>query len=119
MEWEVVRTKPIGRTRGVAFPAFIHNVQYHYTGVSVYSDGLIDCWGCVDIGIFRQKIKQGWVVAQAPMGALVSIHNLGWATVGGIDWHYTSEQYSTRAKDIVQALEPKSHWTREYERRRV
>lgn len=104
---EVVRTKPIGRTRGVAFPAFIHNVQYHYIDISVYSDGLIHCWGCVDVGVFRQKIREGWVVAQVPTGAPVSIHNLGWAIVGDFDWHYASGDFVKRAEEIIKVLNPR------------
>jgi len=49
----------ISWTRGLAFPAFIHNRTYFLTDITVYSDGLIDCWACIDMSVFRQKIKQG------------------------------------------------------------
>jgi hypothetical protein len=35
MQWEIVRTKPVGRTYGLASPAFIHNMQYFYAPLAV------------------------------------------------------------------------------------
>ena len=69
MQWEIVRTKPVGRTHGLAIPAFIHNMQYFYAPVAVYRDGLIDCWGSLDLPLFRRKLKLGWVVTEVPVAA--------------------------------------------------
>jgi hypothetical protein len=60
--WNVVRTKPRGKTYGRALPAFIHNDQYHLATVDAYADGAIDCWGFVDRALFERKVSTGCVV---------------------------------------------------------
>lgn len=106
MQWEIVRTKPEGRTHGLAMPAFIHNMQYHYAPLAVYEDGLIDCWGLVDLDIFLRKLKKGWVVTAAPVGAQVSFHNLGWAIIRACNWQYTAADLLKRVEAGVDLLNP-------------
>jgi hypothetical protein len=109
VEWGVVRTKPIGRTHGIELPVFIDNFAHHYTTVRVYSDGLIDCWfflGCVDLSFVRRKIEEGWIVTQAPAGAMVSFANLGWATVGNCNWQYTTTDFVKRVEKAIETLNP-------------
>ena len=89
MQWEIVRTWPVGSTHGLAIPAFIHNWRYFYAPLAVYGDGLIDCWGSVDFDIFLRKLKNGWVVTEAPVGAQVSFDNLGWASIRSCNWQST------------------------------
>ncbi|MGC4047482.1 MAG: hypothetical protein QM758_27110 [Armatimonas sp.] len=62
---------------GVFCLAFIHNWEYHLTPISVYHDGMIDCWGLVDLDGFREKVHSGWVVTQPPQGAQLSISLFG------------------------------------------
>src|SRR5262245_58553150 len=66
--WRIVRTRPQPRTYGKAIPAFIHNFSYHLVTVDVYADGAINCWGFVDLPLFRGKLAQGWVVPRAEVG---------------------------------------------------
>src|SRR5262249_57840069 len=47
------------RIDGVFFMAFIHNGNYHLRHISVYQDGMIDCWGLVDFEGFRKKVRSG------------------------------------------------------------
>src|ERR1043165_6227212 len=54
--WRIVRTSPEPRTYGKAVPAFIHNFSYHFSPIHVYADGAINCWGFVDLSLFRGKI---------------------------------------------------------------
>jgi hypothetical protein len=37
--------------------------------ISVYEDGLIDCWKVVDIDGFRELVQSGWIVTGLPEGA--------------------------------------------------
>jgi hypothetical protein len=85
---------------------FIRNVQYHYSPLTVYADGLIDCWGCVDLNLFRQKVKQGWVATQAPKGAAISIFNLGMAEVASAEWQYTPAEFAKEIERAVETLNP-------------
>lgn len=94
------------RTKGLAMPAFVHNQQYFYAPIAVYGDGLIDCWGLVDLDIFRKKLKSGWVVTEAPVGAQVSFHNLGTATVSACNWQYAAADLLKRVEGGVDLLNP-------------
>jgi len=96
----------MGSNHGLAFPALIHNRDYHYAEISVYSDGLIDCWGCVDLALFKQKLDQGWVMAQAPVGGTVSIYGLGKAKIGDSSWKGTSTTLLEHAEQIIETLNP-------------
>jgi hypothetical protein len=49
--------------------AFICNDQYYFTPIAVYADGLIDCWGLVDLDGLMDKLEEGWVVTQVPVGS--------------------------------------------------
>jgi hypothetical protein len=45
-----------------SFDGFIKNGEHvYFTKFAVYADGIINCWGEVDIEGFKQKIKEGWV----------------------------------------------------------
>lgn len=106
MQWEIVRTKPAGRQRGLAVPAFIHNRQYFHAPLQIYEDGLIDCWGTVDFEIFRRKLKNGWIVTGAPVGTQISFHNLGAANVRACDWQYTPADLVKRVEAAIDLLNP-------------
>ena len=49
---------------GFSIPGIIHNMQYHFTDLQGYSDGLISCWEMVDLSMFKDKLNKGWVVHQ-------------------------------------------------------
>ena len=89
----IIRRNP-DPVRGFLLPAFIHHVEYHLTGLEVYSDGVIDCWGGVDLGIFRRKLAEGWVVTQPPVGSTISLHDLGTATIAAAEWRITPGELS-------------------------
>ena len=62
---------------GITLRAFIHNGEtYHLTEISIYRDGMIDCWELVDFDGFKKKVSDGWVVTTIPEGAEVSIYGL-------------------------------------------
>jgi uncharacterized protein (TIGR02996 family) len=104
--WRIVRTQPIRRTYGKAIPAFIHNFYYHLSAVNAYGDGAIDCWGFVDLSLFRQKLASGWVVPQAEVGDVVTINNLGQARVLAAEWHLTPADVESQVIDAVRELNP-------------
>lgn len=61
------------RVDGVFAMAFIHNMQFHLTHISIFADGMVDCWGLVDFATFKEKVRTGWVVTQIPEDAEVSV----------------------------------------------
>ncbi len=74
------------RIDGVFAMVFIHNLRYHLTHISIYQDGMVDCWGLVDFEKFKEKVRSGWVVTQPPEGAEVSISFL--ASFRAVDAYY-------------------------------
>lgn len=60
--------------RGTALQAIIHTKgSYDVTTIMVYEDGMIDCWGLVDLDGFRQKVREGRIVTSIPNGARVGL----------------------------------------------
>ena len=82
-------TKDGGRVDGVFSMAFIHNDYYHLTHISVYQDGMIDCWELVNFDEFRQRVRSGWVVTQLPDSARIGVWPL--ATFRATDANYSLE----------------------------
>jgi predicted NAD-dependent protein-ADP-ribosyltransferase YbiA (DUF1768 family) len=66
------------RIEGTWRHIFIKNGRtYFLTDLKVYADGLVDCWGLVDIEGFREKVRQGWVATTLIENGEVSAHHLG------------------------------------------
>ena len=104
--WRIVRTSSDKKIYGKTIPAFIHNGSYHLSTVDVYSDGVINCWGFVDLPLFRGKIAQGWVVPRAEVGGTLSIFNLGQARVAAAAWEYTPGDIEGAVTNVVRELNP-------------
>ena len=81
-------------------------MQYHFTDLQVYSDGLISCWEMVDLHIFKDKLNKGWVVTSIPDGEAISIFNLGnWKIQQG-EWLHTKETLYEFVFSLVKRLNP-------------
>lgn len=50
---------------------------YVLSDLKVYADGMIDCWGLVDLTTFQQKVASGRVATTFPQNAQASAHLLG------------------------------------------
>lgn len=83
---------------------FIENGNYFLADLKVYADGMIDCWGLVDLATFREKVAEGWVATSLPQGAHASVHLLA-------DWRFdephfwlTPEQLIAEVADEIEHL---------------
>lgn len=100
---------PISRVKtlnGVYLPAFINNLNFYFTKLQVYEDGLIDAWEMVDLDLFYKKLKSGWVKTAIPDGENISIHHLGSWEVKKGNWHYDQSSFFKHVKEIVRQLNP-------------
>lgn len=100
----VQRTKIID---GLATPAFIHNGGYHFISMPVFADGLVDCWGMLDLALFREKLRTGWVVPRVPDGETLSVHGLGSWTISGGQWDLDATGLLDRVTSLVRELNPR------------
>lgn len=99
----VTRTEQI---EGFSIPGIILNMQYHFTDLQVYSDGLISCWGMVDLPMFKNKLSKSWVVTSIPDGQTISIFSLGsWVIENGA-WDYDEESFYAYVKKLIKTLNP-------------
>ncbi len=84
---------------------FIKNGDtYFLADLKVYADGIIDCWGMVDLPTFRQKVASGWVATSHQQGARASAHLLA-------SWHFdqphtwlTPDQLIAEVADEIEHL---------------
>ena len=106
MPEKITRIKDGVTVEGKTLKAFIHNGAHHFlTDIKVYKDGLIDCWGFVDINGFKGKIASGWVVTSLPEGARVSIAGgLVDFTATDINAHVREEEFVKEVADIIEGL---------------
>jgi hypothetical protein len=65
------------RINGIGFPAIVNNFHFYLTTIVVYADGLIDCWGLMDLDEFKSKLKSGWIKINLPPNSELHILNLG------------------------------------------
>lgn len=99
----ITRTEII---EGFSIPGIIWNVQYHFTDLQVYSDGLISCWEMVDLLMFKDKLNKNWVVTSIPDGETISIFSLGnWKIDKGV-WFYNKETFYTYVHSLIKKLNP-------------
>lgn len=91
---------------GFSIPGIIHNMQYHFTDLQVYSDGLISCWEMVDLPMFKDKLNKGWVVTSIPDREAISIFNLGHWTIEQGEWQHTNETLYEYVYSLVKLLNP-------------
>jgi hypothetical protein len=99
----ITRTEVI---EGFSIPGIIHNMQYHFTDLQVYSDGLISCWEMVDLSMFKDKLNEGWVVTSIPDGEAISIYSLGNWNIEQGEWKHTKESLYNYVYSIVKQLNP-------------
>lgn len=92
---------------GFSIPGIIHNMQYHFTDLQVYRDGLVYCWDMVDLKIFKEKLKTGWVVTRIPDGERISLFSLGNWTIDKGTWDFNiSDSYYDHIFSLVKVLNP-------------
>jgi hypothetical protein len=92
------------RIDGVFAMAFIHNCQYHLTHISIYRDGMVDCWGLVTFEQFKQKVRSGWVVTQPPPNATVSVSFLASFTAADASYWIKAEEFIREVADEIEEL---------------
>jgi hypothetical protein len=99
----ITRTREL---RGVACPAIIHNCNYFFVSLRVYEDGIVDCWEMVDLPLFEEKVRSGWVETRVPDGEEISIHGLGAWTVEAGSWDHSPGGFSEHVTELVRELNP-------------
>lgn len=91
---------------GFSIPGIIHNMQYHFTDIQVYCDGLISCWEMVDLPMLKDKINEGWIVTKIPNGEAISIFNLGLWYIEQGEWEHSKESLYEFIHSLVKRLNP-------------
>lgn len=92
---------------GFSIPGIIHNMQYHFTDLQVYSVGLISCWEMVDLSMFKDKLNKGWVVTSILGGEAISIFSLGHWNLEQGEWQHTKETLFDSVYSLVKQLKYK------------
>ena len=100
----ICRTKEI---RGYEIPGIIHNGDYYLIDLQVFADGLINCWQMVDLPMFREKLRRGWVVTSIPEPAALSIHDIGSVSVTSPVWAHTTNGLLKHIQAVVRELNPR------------
>ena len=92
---------------GVVTPAFIHNGSYFFVNLQVYADGLVNCWELLDLALFRDKLRSGWVVTHVPDGVAISVHALASWKIEQGEWRLDADALHARVTELVRAQNPR------------
>lgn len=95
------------RVEGKYFPGIINNVNYFFTTVALYEDGVINCWEKVEFQDIKNVIEKGWLCCEAPNGKNISIFQVGNYTIKSAKWKYNKETYYKTIIDNLKELNPK------------
>lgn len=96
------------KIEGKMIPAFICNGgSYFYTNLEVYSDGIVDAWGAVDLDFFKKKITSNWVSTLVPNGKEISIHHLGSIKIKNGSWQFDGKSFYNYIFETVKEMNPK------------
>jgi hypothetical protein len=96
------------RVDGVFAMAFIHNGNYHLTHISIYRDGMINCWELVTFEEFKEKVRSGWVVTQPPPDARISVSFLASFTATDASYWIKPEEFIREIADEIDRLNGRS-----------
>lgn len=88
---------------GTYLRAFIHNGDYFVEEIKIFANGLIDCWGEVDLEGFKRKVREGWVVTRLPEGARVRIEG-GTLTATEVKGGVPEEEFIKHVADEIEEL---------------
>lgn len=99
----IKRTKSI---KGINIPGIIKNQQYYFTNMSVYEDGMVNCWGLEDIETIKGKIAEGWAVTSIPDGDKISVHGLAVYAIDNGEWYNDKKEYYKLIKSKLLELNP-------------
>ena len=89
------------RIEGKYLPGIINNVDYFFTTVALYEDGVINCWEKVEFQNIRNIIYKGWLCCEIPNGKNLSIFQVGDYIIKSAKWKYNKETYY---KNIIDNL---------------
>lgn len=94
------------RIPGQNLTAFIHNGGIHFlTEITVYQDGMIDCWELVNFEKFKRKVAKGWVVTTLPEGANVSVGvGLAQFTATKVSSFVDEAEFIKEVADVIEEL---------------
>jgi hypothetical protein len=92
------------RIDGVFAMAFIHNGDYYLTHLSIFRDGMVDCWGLVSFEEFKEKVRSGWVVTRPPPDARVRVSFLAVFTATDASYRIDPEEFIREVADEIEGL---------------
>jgi hypothetical protein len=88
-------------------PVFINNGPAHLDTLEVYEDGSINCWGMVDLRLFRRKLRAGWVSTRpASKAQEISVFEFGRARFQGARWERTARDLDHAVVTALRQLRP-------------
>ena len=84
---------------------FINNGgSYFLTDLTVYADGLVDCWGLITLDEFRDKLRTGWVATSFKEGARASAHEVASWTFTNVQSWVSADELFSEVADQIQSL---------------
>ncbi|MGH1438347.1 MAG: DUF7638 domain-containing protein [Lewinella sp.] len=98
----------IKKIEGKLVPAFICNGgTYFFTDIEVYSDGIIEAWGALDLDFFRSKLASNWIAVNVPNEENISIHHLASLKITDCIWRFDSNTFYDFVVGLLKGMNSK------------
>ncbi|MER8182131.1 NADAR family protein [Kitasatospora sp. NPDC094015] len=93
------------RIPGTWRPVFVHHAGVHHlTELTVYADGMVDCWGMSTLEEFAERVSYGWVGVSIGDGARGSAAGLASWRFAGAHTFLTPARVLAEAREEVERL---------------
>jgi len=104
---KLYRYKEGKKIKGIGFPVIIDNINFHFTTIVVFADGLIDCWGLMDFDEFKKKLRSGWIRINLPPNSKLHIYNFGIVSCTEFHPQKTNDDFIKEIEDCILELNGK------------
>lgn len=99
--------RALREVKGVFIPAIIRNGHYFLIDMSIFEDGVVDCWENVDLALFKAKLRNNWVVPNIAEDETLNISMTGDVQIKNAVWKFSNhKQLFNHVKGIVKKLNP-------------
>lgn len=83
------------------FQVIVNNFNYYLVTITVYADGMIDCWGLVSFNTFKEYLATDWVVLDLPPDTDLHIEGLGQVEIKVFIPEKTTEDFLKEIEDCI------------------
>ena len=104
MKSTIYRLEDGKEIKGVILYAIIDNLNFYFTEIKVYEDGLIDCWELINLETFKDRLRTEKVRVSLPPDSKLNIPNLGEIEISNFLNYKSNDDFVKEIEDVITEL---------------